>query len=67
MKYRARKFNSSLMRNLAKHKLLFSIASYESGNAHRTNLFLRRQVLEKSMHLFTKPVTPNLRTIFGLL
>ena len=32
--------------------------SYESGNARRTNLSLRRrQVLEKGMHLFTTPVT----------
>ena len=55
------------MRNPAKHKLVFTIASYENGNARRSNLFLGRQVLEKGMHLFTSPVTPNLRTFSGLL
>ena len=48
MQYTTRKCNSSDIRNLARTKLAFSMASYERHSALLMNLFLRCQVLEKS-------------------
>ena len=51
MQYLTKKYNLSYMRNLAKQKLVFSMASCESRSVLRMKLFLRCQVSEKGICL----------------